>query len=42
MSYFHFNQHQQSPKQNITCSLIRLFFESCNPEILFLDSAGAG
>ena len=40
MSYFRFNQHQQSPKQNII--LIRLFFESCNPEIIFLDSAGAG
>ena len=40
MSYFRFNQHQQSPKQNII--LIRLCFESGNPEILFLDSAGAG
>ena len=32
MSYFRFNQHQQSPKQNII--LIRLCFESGNPEIL--------
>ena len=40
MSYFRFNQHQQSPKQNII--LIRLCSESYNSEILFLDSAGAG